>query len=48
MRRTTEVVGEAAGGHQAIDQAAALSPDVVVMEISMPGKAGSTLLTVTP
>jgi DNA-binding NarL/FixJ family response regulator len=35
-----DVVGEAADGHQAIEQAAALSPDAVVMDISMPGLNG--------
>lgn len=34
------VVGEAADGHEAIEQAAALSPDAVVMDISMPGLNG--------
>ncbi len=32
-----EVVGEAANGAEAIERAAALQPDVVVMDISMPG-----------
>ena len=31
-----EVVGEAADGRQAVDQAARLSPDVVVMDVRMP------------
>ena len=31
-----EVVSEAANGHQAIEQARALRPDVIVMDISMP------------
>jgi DNA-binding NarL/FixJ family response regulator len=36
----TEVVGEAATGQEAIDQAAALQPDVVLMDIQMPGVNG--------
>ena len=35
-----EVVGEAADGHQAIQLARDLGPDVVLMDISMPGPAG--------
>jgi DNA-binding NarL/FixJ family response regulator len=35
-----EVVGEAADGAAAIDQAAALKPDIVVMDVSMPGVNG--------
>ena len=35
-----EVVGEAAGGRGALDAARALSPDVVVMDISMPDLDG--------
>ena len=36
----TEVVGEAATGQDAIDQAVALQPDVVLMDIQMPGING--------
>lgn len=36
----TEVVGEAATGQNAIDQAAALQPDAVLMDIQMPGING--------
>lgn len=36
----TEVVGEAATGQDAIDQAAALQPDAVLMDIQMPGING--------
>ncbi len=36
----TEVVGEAATGQDAIDQAAALQPDVILMDIQMPGITG--------
>lgn len=34
------VVGEAASGEEALDQAAALKPDVVLMDIRMPGIGG--------
>ncbi len=36
----TEVVGEAATGQEAIDQAATLQPDVALMDIQMPGVNG--------
>jgi DNA-binding NarL/FixJ family response regulator len=35
-----EVVGEAADGRQAIEQVRALEPDVVVMDVAMPGLGG--------
>ncbi len=35
-----EVVGEAATGEQAVTQAAALQPDVILMDIQMPGSNG--------
>jgi len=35
-----EVVGEASDGRQAIERAAALEPDVVLMDIAMPGLGG--------
>ena len=35
-----EVIGEAADGQEAIDRVAALQPDVVVMDVSMPGLGG--------
>ena len=35
-----EVVGEAADGHQAIDSAARLAPDVVLMDVRMPTMDG--------
>ena len=35
-----EVVGEAADGKQAVDLAATLSPDVVLMDVQMPGMDG--------
>ena len=36
----TEVVGEAATGDEAIAQAAALQPDVILMDLNMPGVNG--------
>ena len=36
----TEVVGEAATGEEAVEMALALAPDVVVMDINMPGLNG--------
>ncbi len=36
----TEVVGEAATGQEAVSQAAALQPDVVLMDLHMPGVNG--------
>ncbi len=35
-----EVVGEAASAREAVDQVAALEPDVVVMDIRLPGTSG--------
>jgi NarL family two-component system response regulator LiaR len=35
-----EVVGEAGNGQQAVDQAAALQPDVILMDLVMPGMDG--------
>ncbi|HTI35527.1 MAG TPA: response regulator transcription factor [Miltoncostaea sp.] len=35
-----EVVGNAADGHEAVDQAHALRPDVILMDIRMPGLDG--------
>jgi DNA-binding NarL/FixJ family response regulator len=35
-----QVVGEAADGYQAVDQARRLQPDVVLMDIRMPGLDG--------
>jgi DNA-binding NarL/FixJ family response regulator len=36
----TEVVGEAATGEEALSQATALRPDVILMDIRMPGMSG--------
>ena len=36
----TEVVGEATSGEEAVSQAAALQPDVILMDIKMPGING--------
>ena len=40
-QRDLEVVGEASDGDEAVRKAAALRPDVVLMDISMPGSAAS-------
>ena len=48
-RPEVEVVGEAGDGHQALEQAAALTPDVVLMDLHMPvldGIAATRQLTV--
>jgi two-component system response regulator DevR len=37
---TLDVVGEASSGDEAVAMAAALSPDVVVMDVRMPGRSG--------
>jgi DNA-binding NarL/FixJ family response regulator len=39
-RKDIEVVGEAGDGKQAIEQVGALEPDVVLMDIAMPGMNG--------
>ena len=36
-----KVVGEAADGDAAVQQAAALAPDVIVMDVAMPGPSGA-------
>ena len=36
-----EVVGEAASGPEALEKASALGPDVVLMDVRMPGWTGS-------
>ncbi|MBI1397203.1 MAG: response regulator [Betaproteobacteria bacterium] len=35
-----EVIGQAADGHEAVEQALALAPDVVIMDLQMPRKSG--------
>jgi two-component system NarL family response regulator len=35
-----DVVGEAADGHEAVDRAQELMPDVVLMDVRMPGQSG--------
>jgi DNA-binding NarL/FixJ family response regulator len=40
-----EVVGEAADGAQAVQMAAALRPDVILMDLRMPGTDGLTAIT---
>jgi DNA-binding NarL/FixJ family response regulator len=39
-----EVVGEAAGGREAVEQARALQPDVVLLDISLPDVDGLEVL----
>ena len=39
-RPNMEVVGEAADGHQAVDKATELQPDVILMDIAMPDMNG--------
>ena len=38
------VVGEAADGREALEQVRRLSPDVVVMDVRLPGMDGNTLI----
>ena len=40
LDKEIEVVGEAASGEEALDQAQRLSPKVVLMDIRMPGMGG--------
>ncbi|MFQ5747704.1 MAG: response regulator [Gemmatimonadota bacterium] len=40
LEPSIEVVGEAATGDEAVDAARALTPDVIVMDLSMPGSDG--------
>src|SRR5690349_22866063 len=40
-----EVVGQAADGAQAVSMAAALRPDVILMDLRMPGTDGLTVIT---
>jgi DNA-binding NarL/FixJ family response regulator len=40
QREDIEIVGEAAGGQAAIDAAAALAPDVIVMDLHLPDLGG--------
>jgi DNA-binding NarL/FixJ family response regulator len=40
LEEEIQVVGEAASGEEAVQQALALRPDVVVMDLSMPGTGG--------
>jgi YesN/AraC family two-component response regulator len=40
LRDGIEVVGEARNGHEAIELATGLQPDVVLLDLTMPGKDG--------
>lgn len=40
LEKTMAVVGEASNGQEAVDQTRRLKPDIVVMDISMPGSGG--------
>lgn len=40
MQPDIEIVGEAANGEEAIDQARQLAPDVITMDVNMPGTGG--------
>ena len=42
IQEGVEVIGTAANGQEAIDQALALSPDVILMDIRMPVMNGIT------
>ncbi len=42
LEKGIQVVGEARGGEEAITQAVSLSPDVIVMDLKMPGMDGIT------
>ena len=43
--RRLKVIGEAADGQQALDAAIELSPDVVLMDLDMPGMGGLEAIT---
>ncbi len=40
LKQSLEIVGEAGNGHEAIDQSAALNPEVVLMDLEMPEMDG--------
>lgn len=43
-RSDSEIAGEAEDGNQAIEKILALKPDLVVLDLSMPGKDGLAVL----
>ena len=44
VQEDLDVVGEAADGAQAVDLAAQLAPDVLVLDLKMPGRAGPDVI----
>ena len=44
LREGVEVVGEARNGDEAVERAAELRPDVVLLDLTMPGKDGLAAL----
>ena len=44
LRKTVEICGEAADGKEAVDKARELKPDLVILDINMPGMDGFAAL----
>ena len=42
MKDDIQIVGEAADGGEAVEKARTLMPDVIVMDVSMPGMGGGS------